>query len=342
MKKDLAAPSKFSVMGHLDSIVENHALGWAYAPGIPPEQMVVTLFSQNILIGQGIANLFREDLKTAGIGTGNHSFKIPISNELGNGEAHEIFAFVEQAGFELAGSPRIAKAWDAKVIASFPSRKEARFEFEKIINIFLAHKKIENGENFLKAFELASLLQETMKLKEANQAWEMLQKHIGNQPILLIKRAEIMFLSDQFDHALELYTQALAVDLTSTWAQIGIVECHCKLKNYAESLSSLKAYLEINPKNKQLQNKLTEIEKLLKPLDPAENKFLVRLANLDTLLWKPPHNQQNIQKIKNPLAEALARDGIDHTQTWSSNLEAALEKAKELKIYISKSQFKKT
>lgn len=336
MKKKLAASSKLSVVGHLDSIVENCARGWAYAPSIPSERLVVNLFSQNILVGQGTANIFREDLVAAGIGDGHYSFKIPLSYELGNGQDHEVFAVVQQSSFELTGSPKIAKAWNAKNTENFVPRQEAKLEFEKVVYALLTHKKIKTGDNLLRAFELASLLQETMRLEEAKQAWEALQSHIGNYSILLIKQAETMLLSDQIEQALDFYMRTLTVELTSIWAQIGVVECYRKLKKYSESLDSLKAYLEINPNNQLLKNKFVETEKLLKPIDPAENKFFTKFANLGTLLWQAPPKPQLIKCHESSSNKASLQNNIARSLIKQLTIKEALEKAAELKNIISK------
>jgi tetratricopeptide (TPR) repeat protein len=330
MKKKSAPPPPAAVVGYLDSIHDGCALGWAYAPNSPSENLTVTLSHGDRIVGQGLANIFREDLIAAGIGNGHHSFKIPLSYELGNGEDHEISARILGANLELNGSPKTA-SYNSKFDFSLISRKEGRLELEKISDTLIKLGKVRSGENLLKAFELASMLQETMKLKEASYGWDALKQSTGNQVLFICKQAEIFLLSGQYEEALKLYLEAAAIDLTSPWPHIGIINCHYLLKNYSESHGHTKSALELHPQNLTIGELFVKIDKLLTPPDPAENKFVQRFAHLGSLLSKSAA-QKELHSIKN--TDSSPHESKLGCESSLMNIDDAVKKIHELQHSI--------
>jgi hypothetical protein len=63
--------------GHLDAVASGHAIGWC-AANEGTEPVTVELLADNILVARAKADLFREDLRTAGIGDGCHAFKLRL------------------------------------------------------------------------------------------------------------------------------------------------------------------------------------------------------------------------------------------------------------------------
>ncbi|KAF4560185.1 lipopolysaccharide assembly protein LapB [Pseudomonas sp. CES] len=332
MKNKSATHPARTVVGYLDSISDGHALGWAYTPSSPSENLTVTMYHGNRIVGQGIANIFREDLITAGIGNGYYSFKIPLSYELANGENHEISARVLGTNTDLSGSPKTT-AYFSKFEFNLISRKEGRLELEKISDSLIKTGKIKSSENLLKAFELASMLQETMKLKDAGYAWNALKQTTGSEALFTCKQAELLLLSGQYDGALERYLEAAAVDFTSAWAHIGVTDCHYLLKNYTESLRAARAALELHPQNLTIRAQFAKLEKLLTPPDPAENKFVQRFAHLSALLSSGV-TQKTVFSTKQNGKPACKNDRTNAKQLTAIN--DALRKINELRDSINK------
>lgn len=91
-------------LGHLDTIDDDHARGWAWLPqhgeGLPVEVLVDGRLHQTVR-----ATRFRKDLKTAGIGDGHHAFSVELPAFVFDGRPHEIAARVAGSGRDLTGSP---------------------------------------------------------------------------------------------------------------------------------------------------------------------------------------------------------------------------------------------
>lgn len=96
-------------IGYVEEINSNTVSGWAYNKSSPSDSIEVHLLDKdnNILIIQD-ANIPRKDLIKAGIGTGNHGFKIRIEN---NDHNKEIFIGVKtETGFTIL--PKLPKPKD--------------------------------------------------------------------------------------------------------------------------------------------------------------------------------------------------------------------------------------
>ena len=61
--------------GHLDVVSPRRIAGWAQNPGHPEAPVCLEIYVGGQLIGQTLANRYREDLSHAGLGSGNHSFE---------------------------------------------------------------------------------------------------------------------------------------------------------------------------------------------------------------------------------------------------------------------------
>lgn len=63
--------------GHFDAVAHGHAIGWC-APSEGDEAVVVEVLLNDVVVARGKADLFREDLLKARIGTGLHAFKVQL------------------------------------------------------------------------------------------------------------------------------------------------------------------------------------------------------------------------------------------------------------------------
>lgn len=67
-----------SVAGYVDELTPDHAAGWAIDSQRPDRAVVVDLIADGTTVASGKANLFREDLRAAGVGNGVHAFHIHV------------------------------------------------------------------------------------------------------------------------------------------------------------------------------------------------------------------------------------------------------------------------
>jgi glycosyltransferase involved in cell wall biosynthesis len=98
-----SAPS--ALRGRLDVVNRSEILGWAL-DGVDADSPVGLVASANgRIIGRVLANRFRRDLQSAGMGSGRHSFALRIPTGMLGAEAQEIRVTRELDGAELQGSP---------------------------------------------------------------------------------------------------------------------------------------------------------------------------------------------------------------------------------------------
>jgi hypothetical protein len=60
--------------GYVDAVTDGRISGWAQNPQYPEAPVCLDIFSDGRLIGQTLANQYRGDLETAGLGSGRHAF----------------------------------------------------------------------------------------------------------------------------------------------------------------------------------------------------------------------------------------------------------------------------
>ena len=71
--------------GSIDCIQDGVVAGWVIDTNSPNNPVIVQILIDDEVIAQGCANQFRQDLKDAGIGDGNHGFHIPLPNSIKEG-----------------------------------------------------------------------------------------------------------------------------------------------------------------------------------------------------------------------------------------------------------------
>lgn len=93
--------------GHLDSIREGHVVGWCWQQD-QDRPVEVAILANGARIASVTADLFREDLKRAGIGQGTHGFDVDISG-LNLPDGAIISAQSADGALTLNGSNRVYK-----------------------------------------------------------------------------------------------------------------------------------------------------------------------------------------------------------------------------------------
>ncbi len=88
--------------GHFNGVRSDAALGWCCLNS-SDEPVEVELLADGVVVASTRADVFRQDLKTAGIGSGQHSFRIDL-NGLALNDATILRVQAKGGGFVLEGS----------------------------------------------------------------------------------------------------------------------------------------------------------------------------------------------------------------------------------------------
>jgi len=82
----------------------NEATGWVWDRNAPAAALTVELFEGSTALASGLANIYKEYLKTGGYGTGSYAFKIPLPASVKDGKAHQLSVRVKGTSFVLSNS----------------------------------------------------------------------------------------------------------------------------------------------------------------------------------------------------------------------------------------------
>jgi RHS repeat-associated protein len=90
--------------GNFDLADCNQLAGWAWDANQPNSPINVDLYDGPTLLATVLASTFRQDLKTAGIGNGNHGFSYPTPPALKTGTAHTLTPKIGGTATVIGGS----------------------------------------------------------------------------------------------------------------------------------------------------------------------------------------------------------------------------------------------
>jgi hypothetical protein len=100
----LSVPAQPS--GNVDVISHEVISGWAWNPLDPEECVLVDIYDAGDLLIRVRADMLREDLRDAGIGTGKYGFSVPNPAALLPLARHHIAVRRAEDGVDLSGSPQ--------------------------------------------------------------------------------------------------------------------------------------------------------------------------------------------------------------------------------------------
>lgn len=92
-----------ALKGSIDFVDLEKIAGWTRDELRPDTAVPLLISDHDEIIGRVVADIYREDLKDAGIGNGHHAFEFPMS--LDPSKAHVIRVRRESDGTEVPGSP---------------------------------------------------------------------------------------------------------------------------------------------------------------------------------------------------------------------------------------------
>lgn len=96
----------YGFQGSLDDANCGKISGWLWDPSHPETRLYVDLYEGSTLLGRTVANRFRPDLSTAGIGDGAYAYVFDTPLSLRDGAAHLVSVVVAGTGASPGNSPR--------------------------------------------------------------------------------------------------------------------------------------------------------------------------------------------------------------------------------------------
>ncbi len=112
---------------YLDFVDWTHFRGWAYNPAVPEAPLWLEALVDDAPPIRFLANMLREDLTEAGIGTGRYAFKLSFSRPLDSSIPHRVMVRRASDGAALRNSPWYLPAAPAGSAA-------ARLRFEAVFD----------------------------------------------------------------------------------------------------------------------------------------------------------------------------------------------------------------
>lgn len=99
------------IEGYVDELLRSGASGWVWAPSAPELPLEVEVVQDHVVVGRGLAEQMRPDLKAAGKGTGRYGFRIKFDRPLLSETAPE-FRVLVAVGDKLKGAPALPALTD--------------------------------------------------------------------------------------------------------------------------------------------------------------------------------------------------------------------------------------
>ncbi|TLU98676.1 T9SS C-terminal target domain-containing protein, partial [Dyadobacter luticola] len=81
-------PSQYN--GSFDGVDCNTVRGWVWDKSYPETALTVELLEGSTVHAEAVADIYREDRKAAGFGTGNYGFNFSLPQALKDGKAHQL------------------------------------------------------------------------------------------------------------------------------------------------------------------------------------------------------------------------------------------------------------
>jgi len=92
--------------GNFDNASCSALTGWAWDSNRPTTPVNVDILADGVQVAQAVANQFRSDLQSAGVGDGRHGFNTPVPKSLLDGAVHQVSVRISGGSFILPGSPK--------------------------------------------------------------------------------------------------------------------------------------------------------------------------------------------------------------------------------------------
>ena len=98
----LSKPKTHCFQGNIDSLVNRRLLGWVVRNDSVNEPIEIEVYSENVKVGEGIADKYRSDLEKKGFGDGKHGFMIDLSSKLFSTALDNITLREKKSGVQVS------------------------------------------------------------------------------------------------------------------------------------------------------------------------------------------------------------------------------------------------
>ena len=87
--------------GNIEAYQQGFLSGWMQDTSRPDHNVPLTVYDGNRVVANGVANIFRVDLKQSGIGNGTYGFKVKLADIILDGNQHEVTVVETDTGVVL-------------------------------------------------------------------------------------------------------------------------------------------------------------------------------------------------------------------------------------------------
>lgn len=305
-------------VGHFDYIEDDYAYGWALNPTSPLERVNVEILCDGKVVGHGSANGYRQDLVDAGIGDGNHLFRIKLSYELFDGEVHSLQARNTSNNMLLAGSNIVLPPQLRPIPYPLISRGEGEKYLSELCSRLPHSPNEQQKKKINQAYQIGSLLQETGALTDARYAWESLARVLGENAFCSCKIAESYLLEEKPLIALDFYHRAAGLSLLFNWSHLGISTCQRVIGNHEAAEDAL-VIADSLPKTGRILDHLQSARLKLLPskIDRlvSGEKESEAINLLYQVLESHPHDEYAKLKLDLLIGQELKHSGTKATES---------------------------
>lgn len=327
---ECAPEADASVKGIFDGVDGHVAHGWVCTLGDPERRLAVEIVEGGRVVGRGVADIYREDLRMAGVGDGKHGFRIRLSRVLLDGRVHRLHARVAKGESMLQGEVSV-ECEDDDRFAILPAQ-------ETVAAARASSGEAQGDGAFLDALAEASFKLEIGEFEAALTSLHELARTCPESDLLHLKIAEALTGDGQSDAAMSAYRELSQSETqVAPWAWMGLGDAYRALGQWQEADRCYQQGLQRAPDMPLLRRRADEI---------AERNGLIRarrelgngntaeaLALLGPLLWKRPDHPR-IQELATE-AVAMRRQGASDTGAALDPEMAAVQRELDLLVVLT-------
>lgn len=286
-------PVSLAVEGVFDAVRDCTAYGWAFARDQPERRIPVEILEGARVVGLGVAEHFRDDLKKSGLGDGRHAFAIRLSRRLCDGATHSLYARVQgNAEGRLHG----------EVVALFPAAGQDAPELLALESVPAA---VERDPQLGAQLEEAAFLLETDEYESALERLRALQTRWPDNQLILLKTGEALLGAGRADEAIEAFraAQACGSDFAA-WTWLGLGDANRQLGQWQEAA---RCYARGHKADRQLQvlsRRIRQVEERDRMIEARRELGAGRVEQTLQLLGPLLLAHPNDERVQELVAEA--------------------------------------
>lgn len=243
--------------GHFDAIVDGYAEGWAFDPTAPDSRLSVDIMDGNVVVGRGIADQFREDLRDLQIGDGRYKFRVRLSFEIFNAQPHHLIARVTGTEHELDGGAKFfeapsSPAGDFALMGRAPTLQLAQ-------RISSAFSDSVRASRFLAAVHDANLAMEMRAFDDALGRFQAIHDTYETPAFTHCKLGETLMLAGRYNEAAAEFRRVTEIAPDYAWAFFCLGDAYRMSQDWEEAEEAYRGALQLAPMSGAFQNRLAEV-----------------------------------------------------------------------------------